>query len=90
MARLFRDWPKAIAQTIYFLNRCNFSLDEVRKTEYPDEKRQGFATPQDALVAFVKDGVQLALSERHEIRHSSSISTKNSLSLPNSNMRPIS
>ena len=57
MARLFRDWPKAIAQTIRFLNRCNFSLDELGKPEYPDENRQGFATPQDALVAFVEDGI---------------------------------
>jgi error-prone DNA polymerase len=58
MARLFLDWPKAITQTIRFLNRCNFSLDELGKPEYPDEKRHGFATPQDALIAFVEDGIK--------------------------------
>ncbi len=58
MARLFRKAPAAIAETLKFLERCNFSLDELRKTEYPEETRQGFATPQDALVALVKEGVQ--------------------------------
>ena len=58
MTRLFRNWPKAIDQTIRFLNRCNFSLDELGKPEYPDEKRHGFATPQDALVAFVEEGIK--------------------------------
>ena len=64
MARLFRKAPAAIAETPSFLERCNFSLDELRKTEYPDETRQGFATPQDALVALAKEGVQAPLSER--------------------------
>src|SRR5437764_1023685 len=35
MARLFRRAPEAIAQTLVFLERCHFSLDELRKTEYP-------------------------------------------------------
>jgi error-prone DNA polymerase len=58
MARLFHAWPKAIAQTIRFINRCNFSLDELGNPEYPDENREGFATPQDALVGFVEDGIK--------------------------------
>src|SRR5262245_21886334 len=58
MARLFRQAPAAIAETQNFLSRCNFSLEELRKTEYPEETRQGFATPQDALVALVKEGVK--------------------------------
>ena len=49
----------------HFLDRCRFSLDELRKTEYPDETRQGFATPQDALVAFAEEGVGAALSGWH-------------------------
>ena len=49
MARLFRRAPEAIDQTLRFLDRCNFSLGELRKTEYPDENRVGFPTPQDAL-----------------------------------------
>lgn len=57
MTRLFRKAPAAIAETQNFLSRCNFSLEELRKTEYPEETRQGFATPQDALVALVKEGV---------------------------------
>jgi error-prone DNA polymerase len=56
MARLFRKAPAAIAETLNFLSRCNFSLEELRKTEYPEETRRGFATPQDALVALVKEG----------------------------------
>ena len=58
MARLFRRAPKTIEQTLIFLSRCKFSLNELRKTEYPDENRQGFATPQDALVALVEEGAR--------------------------------
>src|SRR5262249_40870987 len=54
--RLFHKVPEAVAETLNFISRCNFSLDDLRKTEYPDEARQGFATPQDALVALVKEG----------------------------------
>lgn len=36
MARLFRDWPEAIAETIRIADRCRFSLDELAY-EYPDE-----------------------------------------------------
>ncbi|MEA2880714.1 MAG: error-prone polymerase [Hyphomicrobiales bacterium] len=56
MARLFRRAPEAIDQTLRFLDRCNFSLEELKKTEYPDENREGFANPQDALVALVEAG----------------------------------
>ena len=58
MARLFRRAPQAIRETQNFLNRCNFSLEELRKTEYADEAREGYATPQDALVAFCEEGVK--------------------------------
>jgi DNA polymerase III alpha subunit len=71
MTRLFRGFPKAIAQTLVFLKRCSFSLDELRKTEYPDEDRQGFATPQDALVALVEEGAKRRYPERMDpkVRH---------------------
>ncbi|UUX50973.1 error-prone DNA polymerase [Nisaea acidiphila] len=36
MARLFRDWPEAVACTIEIAARCRFSLDELAY-EYPDE-----------------------------------------------------
>jgi error-prone DNA polymerase len=36
MARLFRDVPEAIAETMRFADRINFSLDQL-KYQYPDE-----------------------------------------------------
>ena len=36
MARLFRDWPDAVAETLHIADRCHFSLDELAY-EYPDE-----------------------------------------------------
>jgi error-prone DNA polymerase len=57
MARLFRTAPEAITQTLRFFERCNFSLDQL-KYEYPDETRQGYATPHEALVAFVEEGAR--------------------------------
>src|SRR5262249_18684168 len=56
MARLFRHAPRAVEETQRFLRRCNFSLEELRKTEYADETRQGYATPQKALEAFAEAG----------------------------------
>jgi error-prone DNA polymerase len=58
MARLFRKFPDAVAETGIFLAQCRFSLEELRKTEYPEETRKGFATPQDALVAFAEEGAK--------------------------------
>lgn len=58
MARLFRRYPDAIEETTRFIASCRFSLEELRGTEYPEETRQGFATPQDALVAYVEEGVK--------------------------------
>ena len=58
MARLFRKYPDAIAQTLRFLAKCGFSLEELRATEYPEETRKGFATPQEALVAYAEEGVR--------------------------------
>jgi error-prone DNA polymerase len=57
IARLFRDAPEAAAETLRFLETCRFSLDELRY-EYPDETREGFATPQEALVAFTEEGAR--------------------------------
>jgi error-prone DNA polymerase len=49
MARLFRDAPEAIVETRRLSDALTFTLEELRY-EYPDETREGFATPQDALV----------------------------------------
>ncbi len=56
MARLFRSTRNTIAETERFLARCNFSLRELRGTEYADETRRGYATPQEALIAFSEEG----------------------------------
>jgi error-prone DNA polymerase len=57
MTRLFRAVPEATAETLRFLDRCGFSLDELQY-EYPDEAREGFTTPQEALVAYTEEGVR--------------------------------
>jgi error-prone DNA polymerase len=49
MARLFQDAPDAIVETRRLSDALSFSLEQLRY-EYPDETREGFATPQDALV----------------------------------------
>src|SRR6476646_6844669 len=48
MARLFRDAPEAIDETLRLSDALAFSLDEL-KYEYPDEQIEGFASPQAAL-----------------------------------------
>jgi error-prone DNA polymerase len=55
MARLFRDAPEAIGETLRLDAALTFSLDELAY-EYPDELREGFATAQDALVHFAWEG----------------------------------
>src|SRR5215216_5324749 len=57
MARLFCAAPQTVNETLRFLERCRFSLDEL-KYDYPDETRQGYATPQEALVALTEQGVR--------------------------------
>jgi error-prone DNA polymerase len=57
MARLFTEAPEAIAETLCFLEGINFSLDELHG-DYPEELREGFATPQEALEAFTHEGAR--------------------------------
>jgi error-prone DNA polymerase len=57
MARLFKDYPNAIAETGALSERLTFSLDEL-KYEYPDEDMEGFATPQEALVHLTYEGAK--------------------------------
>ncbi len=90
MARLFRKAPEAIAETLNFLDRCNFSLDELRKTEYPEETRQGFATPQDALARAGEGRRATPLSERDAGRMSGKRSTRSWPSSASSNTRRTS
>ncbi len=49
MARLFRDYPEAVARTAEIAEACAFSLDELRY-EYPIDPVPGGRTPQEELV----------------------------------------
>jgi len=55
MARLFRDAPEAIEETIRLSDALSFSLDELRY-EYPDETIEGFDNAQDALTHLTYQG----------------------------------
>ena len=57
MARLFADYPDAIAETRRLLDRCHFSLDEMQH-DYPYETRGAYETPQARLVALTEAGVK--------------------------------
>ncbi len=48
LARLFRDHPQALANTVEIAERCRFSLGELRY-EYPDEVSGDGRTPQETL-----------------------------------------
>ena len=63
MSRLFRNVLQAIRETQHFLNRCNFSLEELRNTEYADEIQEGYATPHEALTAFCEKGIKTRFSQ---------------------------
>ncbi len=57
MARLFRDAPEAIAETMKLSDVLTFSLDELRY-EYPDEHVDGFDNAQDALAHLADEGAR--------------------------------
>ena len=57
MTRLFAEAPAAVEATLNFLGGVDFSLDELAHS-YPEELRQGFATPQAALEAFAYAGAR--------------------------------
>jgi error-prone DNA polymerase len=57
MARLFREAPEALEETIRFLDHLNFSLSELSHN-YPEELREGFSTPQEALESFAWEGAR--------------------------------
>jgi error-prone DNA polymerase len=63
MARLFRDHPEAIANTLAIAKACRFSLDELRY-EYPDEPVPQGSTPQGPSGTSGLGGGEGALSER--------------------------
>jgi error-prone DNA polymerase len=53
--RLYRGDEDAVARTIEIAGRCRFSLDELRY-DYPDEPYEPYASPQEALIAHVREG----------------------------------
>ncbi len=55
MARLFRDAPEAIEETLRLSEALTFSLDELNQ-EYPDEQVAGFASPQTGLEHLAYEG----------------------------------
>ncbi|MGA2043486.1 MAG: error-prone DNA polymerase [Roseiarcus sp.] len=57
MARLFREAPQALEETIRLLDGIGFSLDELAHN-YPEELREGFASPQEALESFALAGAR--------------------------------
>jgi error-prone DNA polymerase len=57
MARLFAEAPQALAETLRFLDGLTFSLHELKHC-YPEELREGYATAQEALEAFVQAGAR--------------------------------
>ncbi len=57
MARLFRDAPEAITETLRLSEALTFSLDELRY-EYPDEQVEGFSNAQEALAHLAYEGAK--------------------------------
>ena len=57
MARIFAEAPQAVDETIRFLDGLAFSLDELAHC-YPEELREGFASPQAALESFAQAGAK--------------------------------
>jgi error-prone DNA polymerase len=57
MARLFRDYPQAIANTLAIAKACRFSLDEL-KYEYPEEPIPQGSTPQAHLTHLAWEGAR--------------------------------
>jgi error-prone DNA polymerase len=50
IARLFRDAPEAVGESLRFLEGIRFSMEDLRY-EYPEEVAEGYASPQEALEA---------------------------------------
>ena len=57
MARLFRDYPEAISNTLKVAEACSFSLDELRY-EYPEEPIPKGKTPQSHLEHLTWEGAK--------------------------------
>jgi error-prone DNA polymerase len=58
MARLFRDFPEAVAESRAVLERLQFSLDEL-SYQYPDEPTGTATSPQEALERLAAEGARI-------------------------------
>jgi len=58
MARLYARHPEALARTLEIMDRCMFSLSELRY-QYPDEAHVPGETPQAGLERLVRESVPL-------------------------------
>jgi error-prone DNA polymerase len=63
MARLFRDFPEAISETMGFADRIGFSLDQL-KYQYPDEPVPPGKTAQQHLEDLTWAGVKRCFGDR--------------------------
>ena len=57
MARLFADFPEAVARTVEIADACRFSLDQLRY-EYPDEPVPPGSNPQQHLEHLAWEGAK--------------------------------
>jgi error-prone DNA polymerase len=57
IARLYRDAPDAVAESLRFIESIRFSMDDL-SYEYPEETAEGFADPQQALEAMTWKGAK--------------------------------
>ena len=62
MARLFKDYPEAVARTREIADRCRFSLDELQY-QYPDERNHPGVPAQETLENFVRSGARVRYPE---------------------------
>ncbi len=57
MARLFRDYPEALARGLEISSQCRFRLDELRY-EYPHEVTEGGRSPAEELARLAWEGTR--------------------------------
>ncbi|TBN37715.1 DNA polymerase III subunit alpha [Paracoccus subflavus] len=57
MQRLFSRYPEALARTVEIMDRCRFSLDELRY-QYPEERDDPSLTPQETLERLTWEGAK--------------------------------
>ncbi|ANP44874.1 error-prone DNA polymerase [Candidatus Viadribacter manganicus] len=62
IARIFREAPEAVAESLRFLEGVSFSMEHLRY-EYPEETADGYSDPQQALEALAWEGAHVRYPE---------------------------